>query len=165
MCLFSHGLIQQTIVLLLGIHTCLARTEHALLEHVARSHDLTKRVGLRAFRRRHLEHGFVDMRVELLAHFAELAINKTVRTNLLDSLRSERLLQLLLRHHHSLMQRDQRLPINSRRHSHLIGALSLNTLLRNTADSQVEVIAHAQKTLSKALDSILALTKCDKECT
>lgn len=75
MCLFSHGLIQQTIVLLLGIHTSLARTEHALLEHVAGSHDLTECVGLRTLLQRHLEHGLMHMRVELLAHLAELAIN------------------------------------------------------------------------------------------
>ena len=166
-----HGVMSTSIptnnhsLLLLGIYACLARTEHALLEHVARSHDLTKRVGLRAFRCRHLEHGFVDMRVELLAHLAELAIRKTVRTNLLDSLRSQRLFQLLLRHHHSLVQCDQRLLINSKHHSHLIGALSLNAFLGNAADSQAEVIAHTQETLSKALDCILTFTKCDSECT
>ena len=68
-------LIQQTMILLLGIHTCLARTEHALLEHIAGSYDLTERVGLRALLQRHLEHGLVHMRVELLSHLAELAIN------------------------------------------------------------------------------------------
>ena len=104
------------------------------------------------------------MRVELLAHFAELRIRREVRANLLDSLRSERLLQLLLRHHHSLVQRHEGLAMNTRGYSHLIGALSLNALLGNAADRQTEVIAHAQKTLSKALDRVLTLTVRNMVC-
>ena len=49
------------------IYTRLARTQNTLLKHITRVDDLTQGVGLGSLRERHLEHGFMDMRVELFS--------------------------------------------------------------------------------------------------
>lgn len=85
-------------------HTSLARTKYALLEHISRSNDLSQRVWLGSLRQRHLEHRFVDIRVEIIAHNTVLHSIMKKTNYFCDSLGIQHLVQLLLGHYHTLVK-------------------------------------------------------------
>lgn len=91
------------LLLSLHKHASLARTKHALLEHISGSDDLSQRVRLRSLRQRHLEHRFVDIRVEIIAHNAVLHSTTSKTNYFCDSLSIQHLVQLLLGHYHTLV--------------------------------------------------------------
>ena len=144
-------------LLLLHVHASLARTQHALLEHVTRVYNLTQGVGLRSLRQLHLEHGLVNVRVELLADGSVLRFTMSPESHLLDSLSAQHLLQLLLGHHHTLVERNQSLCVMESPHTHFIGSLALHLLLRDAGNGHAQVVTHAEKALSKTLNRVLSL--------
>ena len=147
-----------TLLLLLHKHTSLARTQHAFLEHVTRVYNLAQCVRLRSFRQLHLEHGLVDMRIELFANGSILQITIIIESHLLDSLSTQNLLQLLLSHHHTLIERDESLLVNDSLQVHFISGLSFHLLLSDTRNSHAQVVTDTEKALSKTLNRVLSLT-------
>ncbi len=117
----------------LHIHSSLTRTQYTFLKHISSCYNLTQRIWFCTFLQWHLEHCFMNMRIKRFTHFTKLHSQQQQFPHLLNTLSTQYLLQLLLGHHNTLIQRNKDLPYNTSKLTTLSASspstLSFGTLL------------------------------------